>query len=165
MSLITFCNFILVSGIGGFTCIFVLTLNKFPHLIGSLRTLSNDQIFILSYISHERFILLSPNITLCFNYNVSCFCFEFLTLKNEAMKKKGQCSWSLKYFILLKIYLWCFSQIHCPEGAKDSANVQAQNSIVMVTEYYGKLPAFSNSSAGGTAKLFDGLWKQEKNYY
>lgn len=36
---------------------------------------------------------------------------------------------------------------------QDSANVQAQNSTVMVTEYYG----FSNSSAGGVAKLFDGL--------
>lgn len=48
-------------------------------------------------------------------------------------------------------------QVRCPESVDDSTNVQSHSSVVMVTEHNGKLSAFSNSSAGGTAKLFDGL--------
>lgn len=75
MSLVTHCIFILVSRIRSFLCIFVMTLSQVPHLIrSSFRTLSNDQVFILSYISRESFIFLTSNIAFCFNHNVICFC-------------------------------------------------------------------------------------------
>lgn len=58
MSLITHGTSILVSGIEGFTCIFETTQSQVPYLIrSSFRTLSNDQIFILSYVSWERLVL------------------------------------------------------------------------------------------------------------
>lgn len=45
-------------------------------------------------------------------------------------------------------------QINCPEFVESSANVQAQNSVVTITEYYGKLLV---SATVRTAKLLDTL--------
>ena len=65
-------------------------------------------------------------------------------------------------FYLAKNIPWCSNQLSC-EVVEDSANVQAQHSIVMVTEYYGKLPEFCNRKDSWIIWQF--MRAREKHYY